>query len=362
MFFRRWFRWILMDYNLLMDNAMHGNDRVQGAVPPACWNDWRWQWRNRVEGEEGLIRLLTQHDQTFDRTALRRVVARYRFCAVPYVLDRIDWHNENDPVRCQCIPDGRELADDPAGTEDPFEETMRSGVPGLVHRFPDRVLIVVNTVCAMYCRHCTRKNTLEQPSMQSRQPSFSEAVDYIAARPGVREVLLSGGEPLLLETETLDELLGALLAIPHVETVRIGSRAPAVLPMRIDDALVRMLRRHRPLWFNTQFNHPCELTPEARSACERLVDAGIPVSNQTVLLKGINDRLDVMRELCCSLQRCRVRPYYVFLCDPVSGIAHFRVSREEAGALQEALRAGVGGLCLPRFVEDVPSARAKVSI
>jgi len=329
-------------------------------VSAECWADWRWQLRNRVQDSRALAALLEAHHQPFDRVALERVTARYRFQAIPYYLNLIDWRDPDDPVRRQCIPDPRELDDDPAGCDDPYRELSGGGGAGLVHRFPDRVLLAVTTDCAMYCRHCTRKNTLDRPGMGLAQPEA--AVAYVAGHPEVREVLLSGGDPLLLETAVLDALLTALLAIPHVEVVRIGSRVPVVLPMRIDDDLVNMLRRHRPLWLNTQFNHPRELTPEAVAACGRLVDAGVPVSNQTVLLRGVNDQLAVMRELCCGLQRFRVRPYYVFLCDPISGISHFRVERKVAAALQEGLRTRVGGLCLPRFVEDVPGARGKVMI
>lgn len=328
----------------------------------ADWNDWRWQLRNRLEGLDDLVELLKFHKRTVARDALERVVRKYRFSTVPYVLDLIDWQNADDPILRQCLPDPRELEDDPAGTEDPYAERTQTGVPGLLHRFPDRALIVVNADCAMNCRHCTRKNTLALPEMQQTSRHFEAALAYITSHPDIREVLLSGGEPLLLDTGVLDALLGRLLEIPHVEAVRIGSRAPAVLPMRIDAELVEMLRKHQPLWFNTHFNHPNELSPEAITACERLVDAGIPVSNQTVLLKGVNDRLETMRELCCALQRCRVRPYYVFLCDPIAGIPHFRVERDAAVALEEALRRSVGGLCMPRFVEDIPGETGKVAI
>ncbi len=331
------------------------------AVPPECWNDWRWQWRNRIEGPRALAALLEARGQLSDRAAIERVVARYRFRVVPYYLGLVDWSDAHDPIRLQCIPEARELDEDPAGCEDPYRELCGTDVPGLVHRFPDRVLLVLTTDCAMTCRHCTRKNTLDAPRRLGLQAPDA-ALAYVAAHPGVREVLLSGGDPLLLEADVLDDLLSRLLAIPHVEVVRIGTRVPVVLPMRIDDDLAAMLRRHRPLWLNTQFNHPRELTPEAVAACGRLVDAGIPVSNQAVLLRGVNDRLDVMRDLCCRLQRCRVRPYYVFLCDPVSGISHLRVDRSVAIALQEGLRTSVGGLCLPRFVEDIPGAQGKTMI
>ncbi len=231
----------------------------------------------------------------------------------------------------------------------------------MVHRFPDRVLIVASTECAVYCRHCTRKNTLEE-LVPPRNGRFDAAIDYISARPEVREVLISGGDPLLLETDSLDELLTRVLAISHVEVVRIGTRIPVVLPMRVDDALVRMLARHRPLWINTQFNHPRELSEEALTACRKLTDSGIPVSNQCVLLRGINDELGVMRKLCTELQRNMIRPYYVFQCDPIPGISHFRTSLAAGRELQEALRASVGGLCLPAFVADIPGASGKTPL
>ncbi len=328
----------------------------------SCAGDWRWQFRNRVEGADALASLLHRHGQVFDRTGLEKVVKRYRFLSVPYYLALIDWRDPHDPIRRQCIPDPRELEMDPAGVDDPFNEQTDPGVSGVVHRFPDRVLIMTKTECAMACRHCTRKNTLERSAIPPGTRDFKPALDYISRHPEVREVLLSGGEPLLLETAALDSLLASVLQIPHVEAVRIGSRAPVVLPMRIDNELVTVLRRHRPLWFNTQFNHPRELTPAAIEACARLVDAGIPVSNQTVLLKGVNDRADTMRMLCTGLQRHRVRPYYVFLCDPVAGIRHLRVDRETAKAIQEELRGSVGGLCLPRFVEDVPGTAGKMPL
>lgn len=341
---------------------MHKIRIDKASVAASDWNNWRWQLRNQIEGLEGLTELLTAHGRPFDLQTLTQVTQRYRFNAVPYVLDLINWQDPNDPILRQCLPDTQELMNDPAGVADPYSERTQTGIPGLLHRFPDRALIVMTTLCAMACRHCTRKNTLKMPEMQTQRQTLTAAVNYITAHPVIREVILSGGEPLLMETAGLDAILGSLLAIPHVEAVRIGSRAPSVLPMRIDAALVDMLRRHRPLWFNTHFNHPRELTPEAIAACERLVDAGIPVSNQTVLLKGINDSLEVMRELCCALQHCRVRPYYVFLCDPIAGIAHFRVERAVAVALEEELRKSVGGLCVPRFVEDVPGITGKVPI
>ena len=330
-------------------------------VSPADWNDWRWQLSNSIEGGDALCSFLSELGEPVDGSALRELVARYRFRAVPYYLSLIDWEDPQDPIRRQCIPDLCELTDASALPRDPFMECTVPTLPGVVHRFSDRVLIIATTDCAMFCRHCTRKNTLDG-SLSSAGNAVDSAVDYISKHPEVREVLISGGDPLLLDNLHLDTLLGKICAISHVEVVRIGTRAPVVLPMRIDADLVAMLRRHRPLWINTQFNHPRELTESATEACDRLNEAGIPVSNQSVLLKGINDRIDVMRALCTGLQRNLIRPYYVFQCDPIAGISPFRTDLSVGGALERELRNSVGGLCLPRFVADVPGALGKTPL
>jgi lysine 2,3-aminomutase len=213
----------------------------------------------------------------------------------------------------------------------------------------------------MYCRHCTRKNTLEEMT-PGENIDFDAALEYIAEHPQVREVLISGGDPLLLNTERLDRLLGRIQAIEHIEVVRIGTRVPVVLPMRIDNELSAMLSSHKPLWINTQFNHPRELTKEALTACRRLTDAGIPVSNQSVLLKGINDDFETMRALCAKLQRNLIRPYYVFQCDPIIGISHFRTDIRNGVELEKKLRESIGGLALPRFVADHPGEKSKITL
>ncbi len=328
---------------------------------PSDWEDWRWQLRHSLRGPEGLDALLREHGVPSASPALAALVSRYRFQVSPYYLSLIDWDDQNDPIRRQCLPDCREMEDAMSYAQDPYEETRAALPPGVVHRFPDRVLLVATTNCAVYCRHCTRKNTLEVMP-QADEASLDEAVAYIAASPDVREVLISGGDPLLLDTARLDRMLGRIEAVPHVEVIRVGTRVPVVLPMRIDPELVTVLRKHRPLWVNTQFNHPRELTDAAISACGKLVDAGIPVSNQCVLLKGVNDDLQTMQALCTALQRNLIRPYYVFQCDPVAGITHFRTQAHVGGDLQELLRANVGGLCLPRFVADIPGASGKIPL
>jgi lysine 2,3-aminomutase len=244
---------------------------------------------------------------------------------------------------------------------DPFREEPTAISKGIVHRFQDRVLLAATNNCAMYCRHCTRKNTLGEMCPQENS-GFETALQYIAEHPQVREVLISGGDPLLLNTEVLDRLLGRIHSIKHIEVVRIGTRVPVVLPMRVDSELSAMLAGHKPLWINTQFNHPRELTKEALTACRRLTDAGIPVSNQSVLLKGVNDDFETMHALCAKLQRNLIRPYYLFQCDPIAGIPHFRTDISAGVELEKRLRESIGGLALPRFVADLPGEKSKTAV
>jgi len=330
------------------------------------WDSWRWQLNNSLQGYDDLLKLLLKTDQkkrykNTDKLTLQKLVARYRFRVTPYYLSLINWSDSNDPIRLQCIPDLRELDNQYEYSCDPFFEMQTAPNASFVHRYPDRVLLVATNNCAAYCRHCTRKNTLDNMP-QTGTKAYDQALLYIAEHPRVREVLISGGDPFLLDIAKLDKLLSRIHAIEHVEVVRIGTRVPVVLPMRVNDDLVDMLRQHKPLWINTQFNHPRELTKEAIKACRNLVDAGIPVSNQSVLLKNINDSIDVMRELCAKLQLNLIRPYYVFQCDPIVGISHFRTDISVGVELENALQESLGGLCLPRFVADVPGKKSKTPL
>jgi len=310
------------------------------------WGDWRWQLRHRVVDPGALA---------------GDVSARYPCAITPYYLSLADWHLPSDPIRIQCCPDSREVAEEDYD-HDPFHEHGSTPVSGLVHRFPDRALIVATADCAVYCRHCTRKNTLRELGGHPSERRFAPMLDYIRSHREIREVLVSGGDPLLLEDALLDWLLGALHTIEHLEVIRLGTRVPVVLPMRVTDELARVLGGRRPLWINTQFNHPAEVTPEAVEACDRLLQLGIPVSNQAVLLKGVNDDLDTMRALCNKLQRNMVRPYYVFQCDPIPGISHFRTAPGVATRLARELRERVGGLAMPLFVADTPGAKGKTPL
>jgi lysine 2,3-aminomutase len=266
-----------------------------------------------------------------------------------------------DPIRRQCVPDTREITSE-GGVEDPLEERAHSPVPGLIHRFRDRCLVIVTNRCAVYCRHCNRKRLWHEREKILTPHELTAMAGYIEKRPAIREVILSGGDPLTLSDGRLERILARLQAIEHVEVLRIGSRMPVVLPMRITERLCGVLRRYRPLWFLTQFNHPREITPEAAAACGRLLEAGIPVLNQSVLLKGINDNFRIMRQLLYGLERISVKPYYLFQCEPVKGADHFRVDIWEGMRMMEKLWKTTSGLCLPRYVADMPGTKGKVPL
>ncbi len=288
---------------------------------------------------------------------------RYPFKVSRYYADlgRLCSERGNDAVSRQFIPDIREGEDDEGFFCDPFSEES-APVRGLVHRFADRALVLATAECAVNCRHCTRKNTVGKITGAPSKDFFSPIIAYVQSNKAVREVIVSGGDPLLIDAGLLDWLLGSILAIPHVEVIRVGTRVPVVDPGLVDDRLADLLRRRRPLWVNTQFNHPAELTSEAIEACEKMVSRGIPVSNQTVLLRGINDSAEVMIELCNALQKNMIRPYYVFQCDPVKGTSHFMVPQEKAREIALAVQNSVGGLSCPRFVRDIPGRLSKTSV
>jgi lysine 2,3-aminomutase len=289
------------------------------------------------------------------------VTRTYRAAATPYYFSLLDADNPFDPIRLQCVPDVREITS-AGGVEDPLEEQAHSPVPGLIQRFRDRCLVIVTNRCAVYCRHCNRKRLWHEREKLLTSKELAAVARCIEKRPALREVILSGGDPLTLSDGRLERILSRLRAIQHVEILRIGSRMPVVLPMRITERLCGMLRKYRPIWFLTQFNHPREITREATEACDRLLSAGIPVLNQSVLLKGVNDDFRTMQELLCGLERISVKPYYLFHCDPVQGTDHFRVEIWEGMRIMEKLWKTTSGLCLPRYVADMPGPRGKVPL
>ncbi len=324
------------------------------------WNDWRWQLKNSIHhpSQLGEGSYLFAHDID----DLNAVVEKYHMSVTPYYLSLVDKWNRRDPIALQCFPDVREIDPLAGGFEDPLDEERDIVVPGLIHRYSDRCLAMVTSRCATYCRHCDRKRRWGVDEEDASPASLDAMVAYVAKIPRIREVILSGGDPLMMGDDLLERLLASLTAIPHVEVIRIGSRTPVVLPMRITPELCRMLRRYRPLWFNTQFNHLCEITEESARACEMLVEEGIPVSNQSVLLKGVNDTPETMADLLYGLQRISVRPYYLFHCEPVKGATHFQTEISVGRAIMEKLWGTVSGLCIPRYVIDLPGGRGKRSL
>jgi lysine 2,3-aminomutase len=336
------------------------------------WQDWRWQTRHSVRTLAALERLSPLERSSplerllpirpAERARWRALLRRYPCRITPYYMSLIRWDDVADPLRRQCVPDLRELEALGAVAEDPLGERRHEVVPGLVCRYPDRALALVTGECALVCRHCTRKNFWRHGRPAPTRTFLRRIVDAVERLSSVREVIVSGGDPLLLDEDLLDGFLGALRAIPHVQVLRIGTRVPVVLPMRVTRSLCACLARHRPLWINTQFNHPRELTPAATQACDCLLRAGLPVSNQTVLLRGVNDDFEILKDLCNALQRIMVRPYYLFQCDPVRGAGHFITPLPFGVRLAEQLRAGLGGLSVPQFVVDLPGGGGKVPL
>lgn len=324
------------------------------------WQDWHWQLRHRAVSPADLTRILEK--PVGNRRQMERVLSFYPMAITPYYLSLLNPDDENDPLSRQCLPDVRECSVGGGLADDPLEEDRFMPVPKLIQRYPDRVLAIVTHRCAAYCRHCNRKRFWNIPEAGSLKSRLTRMVRYVSETPQVREVILSGGDPLLIDDDSLDGILSSFSSIPHVEVLRIGSRVPAVLPMRITPNLCRILKRHRPLWFNTQFNHPLEITQDAAQACRWIQEAGIPVSNQSVLLKGVNDSPEVMKSLLDGLQKISVRPYYLFHCEPVRGCGHFRTNLRTGLDLMEKLRKSCSGLALPQYVADLPGREGKVPL
>lgn len=322
------------------------------------WNDWRWQVRNRIRSADGLSSAFG----TLETEGIALAASKFPMAITPYYASLIRKFDESDPVYLMSVPSARELEDQPHLVDDPLGEEDDSPVAGLVHRYGDRALVISTSVCAMYCRHCTRKRVTGQKEHCFGKAELAGWVSYLKAHPEVKDVIVSGGDPFTMETDRLDEVLTALRSVDSVETIRIGTRTPVVLPMRIDAELCSMLRKHHPIWVNTHFNHPNEITPEAEKACAMLADAGIPLGNQSVLLKGVNDDPEVMATLCRRLIRMRVRPYYMFQCDLVRGVEHFRTKISDGLRIMEHLRGRVSGIAIPTFVVDLPGGGGKVPV
>jgi lysine 2,3-aminomutase len=327
-------------------------------VPADQWDDWRWQLSHRLNTLDELSSII--HLTPDEIEGIRS--HHFRVDVTPYFASLIDPDDPNCPIRRQVIPTGRELVAFDGMVADSLNEDAHSPVPGLVHRYPDRVLMLVTTQCASYCRYCTRSRIVGDAGAQFSRGDYDRQIAYIAATPAVRDVLLSGGDPLLLPPKVLEEILRRLRAIEHVEIIRLGSRVPVFMPQRITPELVALLRRFHPLWMNIHFNHAAELTPEVSAALARLADAGIPLGSQTVLLAGINDSVEVMKELMHKLVRNRVRPYYLYQCDLVDGAGHFRTTVSKGIEIIEGLRGHTSGYAIPTYVVDAPGGGGKIPV
>ena len=330
-------------------------------VPEAQWNDWRWQLKNRITTLAHLERLMPTLSPE-ERAGAQFANTKLALGITPYFFNLIDPADENCPVRRQVIPRIEETTTAAWELSDPCGEDGHSPVPGLVHRYPDRVLFLVTDRCASYCRYCTRSRLVSNASGYDFHPEFDKQIAYIAEHPEIRDVLLSGGDPLLFSDEKLEDLLTRLRAIPHVEFLRIGTRIPIFLPQRITPELCAMFKQFHPLFLSVHTNHPRELTTEVRAALGRLADAGIPLGNQSVLLKHVNDDVTVMRALVQKLLMCRVKPYYVYQCDLIAGSAHLRASVRKGLEIMKGLRGHTTGYAVPQYVIDAPGGGGKVPV
>lgn len=324
------------------------------------WNDWRWQVANRITTLEDLKQVIELTPE--EEEGVRQCLQTLRMAITPYYATLIDPHDRNCPVRKQAVPTALELQMAASDMADPLYEDVDSPVPGLTHRYPDRVLLLVTDQCSMYCRHCTRRRFAGVTDKPRSKEEVDRAIDYVRRTPVVRDVLLSGGDGLLINDEFIEYILKELKAIPHVEIIRFGTRAPVVLPQRITPELCRMLAKYHPIYLNTHFNHPKEITPVSAAACARLADAGVPLGNQTVLLRGVNDCPLLMKKLVQGLLKIRVRPYYVYQCDLSQGIEHFRTPVAAGIEIIEYLRGHTSGLAIPAFCIDAPGGGGKIPV
>ncbi len=335
----------------------------RSEVPDKNWEDWRWHLRHSIRDIDTVERLLDRKFSPAKKARLQETVAKFPVAITPYYFSLIDRDDfENDPVFRQSVPDPNELCVSRHEKADPLSEDKDSPVPGLTHRYPDRVLFHVSNLCSMYCRHCTRKRKVgDVDSIPDRQ-TMQAGIDYIRETPVIRDVLLSGGDPFLLSDDRLDWLLSELRKIDHVEVIRIGTRTPVVLPQRITDKLVKVIARHHPVWINTHFNHPREITSRSAKALQMLADAGVPLGNQSVLLAGVNDCPRIYKDLVHKLVKNRVRPYYLYQCDLSEGLDHFRTPVGKGIEIIESLIGHTSGFSVPTYVIDAPGGGGKIPV
>ena len=331
-------------------------------VNPLDWEDWHWQLKHRIRTKEELVQIINLTPE--EEKGIDKARGRLAMAITPYWASQIDAEDPNCPIRRQSVPVNDEFFVSPHEMADPCAEDRDSPAPHLVHRYPDRVLLLATDHCAMYCRHCTRRRLVGDHEEKDLNPEtkFDAAIEYIKANRKIRDVLISGGDPLTLEDETLESLVSKIRAISHVELLRIGTRIPVSLPQRITENLVQMLKKYSPIWMSIHFNHPKEITKRCKNACDLLSESGIPLGSQSVLLKGINDRPFIMKRLVHDLLQIRVRPYYIYQCDPVRGTQHFRTPVATGINIIEKLRGHTSGYAVPTYVIDGPGGGGKIPV
>jgi lysine 2,3-aminomutase len=329
-------------------------------VTDADWNDWKWQFRNVIRDIPTLKKVI--HLGPKEEEDLEQCLKKFRMAITPYYASLMEKKYKRCVIRLQAVPRIMETEDNQEDVDDPLHEDVDSPVPGLTHRYPDRVLFLITHICSMYCRHCTRRRNVGVEDAHFTKKTTDLGLDYIRNHPEIRDVLLSGGDPLVLSDDKIEYVLQELRKIPHVEIIRLGSRMPVVLPQRITEELVAMLKKYHPVYLNTHFNHPREITQESKAACERLVNAGIPLGNQSVLLRDVNDCPFIMKQLVQKLLTIRVKPYYIYQCDLSKGISHFRTSITKGMEIMENLRGHTTGMAVPTFVVDAPGGGGKIPL
>ena len=324
------------------------------------WTDWRWQYKNRITDIEKLARVIEISDT--EKKNISSCLANFRMAITPYYASLMNPRDLSDPICMQAVPSISEMNISPWEMHDSLNEDGSSPVRNIVHRYPDRVLFLLTRCCAMYCRHCSRRRLVGEEENPITNKEIGDAIAYIRKNPEIRDVLLSGGDPLTLSDERLEYILSELRNIAHIDTIRIGTRVLATMPMRITSSLISVLKKYHPIWINTHFNHPKELTNTAIQACAKVVDAGIPLGNQSVLLKGINDNTDIMKELLLKLIKARIRPYYLYQCDLNEGLEHFRTNVKTGISIIQDLTGRISGYAIPKFVIDAPGGGGKIPI
>jgi lysine 2,3-aminomutase len=338
-------------------------ERMDNERGEDLWQDWKWQLRNSITSLDKFESVLGKTFEPSEREMLKEVLDTFPLSITPYYLSLIDKDNiKNDPVFKQAFPSADELKVEMTDMRDPLAEDVDSPTNAITHRYPDRVLFHVTHVCSMYCRHCTRKRKVGDVDHAASKQDMIEGIEYIKAHPEVRDVLISGGDPLMLSDEKLEWIISEIREIEHVQVIRIGTRMPVVLPYRVTDKLVNMLKKYHPIWINTHFNHPKEMTKSSRTALRKLADAGIPLGNQSVLLAGVNDCPRIMKELVHKLVKERVRPYYLYQCDLSEGLSHFRTPVSKGVEIIESLRGHTSGFAVPTFVVDAPEGGGKIPV